>query len=150
MDIKILIVGEKKQWFKDFLEKRGLTVVDEGPTVIHYFNKNSRLLMKLLKKWEPELVVIHSKQLRVGTKATSHLVAKIHNWIIEPIETFSDIIKNTQIWTDNPQLAKIYYQHLNLQREIVEVKYHKKRTLFHPNLGHIIDWSRISRFMYWD
>lgn len=151
MDIRILIEPRaEKKWLVDFLEKRDLEVVNEGPTVIHYFGFKPKELFQLINKWEPQLVVLNSKKIKIGTKATSHLLSKIHNWIIEPIDDLNDVLTNGQIWTDNAKLAQIYYQRLNLQREIIELKPKKRRTLWRPDLRHIFDWSRFSRFMYWD
>ena len=110
-----------QSWLIAFLATRQLDIVDEDPTILHYFGNNKHEILKLKEIDGFDLIVLHMK-IDTHTKTSSQFLNQFKVWIIDPSNSIKEMQRSDNpIWTNNVQLAQIYYQRLGIQRKIIEL-----------------------------
>jgi hypothetical protein len=128
-------------FFIAFLGTRNVELVDDKAQVLHYFGNSYRELKSLVKKDSPDLVVVNSN----SGFMPKDLTEVNFSFVIDTIESSSDIFKTSSIVTNSFDLCQLYYMQLALTKE-VEIVYKKEKTKPIWRIG-IID--KLFDIMHW-
>jgi len=103
-----ILVNPIEDYFVAFLATRGINVTLEKPEVIHFFGKSKKEIRKLAAQEDPDLVVIHNQE-------AFDLEYKFP-FALDEVKNDRDIYIPRTIITNAPELTKLHYQSLGLER----------------------------------
>ena len=109
VNMKRIKVYPIQDYYVAFLATRGIKVVEDNEDILHYFGKSRRKLKKMGEK--SGLTIIHTPVKFDETKAN-------FNYAIDYVKKDSDIYRNNTIRTNAPDLIKLYYRRLAIQKNI--------------------------------
>jgi hypothetical protein len=108
-----ILVKPIQDYFVAFLSTRGINVTADNPEVIHYFGSSQKELKKLVAEHDPDLVIIHDpKAMDIDFKFP---------YAMDDVKCDRDIYVPRQIITNAPDLARLHYQSLGLERTVHDV-----------------------------
>ena len=137
-----ILAQPAEDYFVAFLSTRGIHLCVDDAEVIHYFGDSKRKLKKLVADHDPDLVVIHNaKAFNIDYKFP---------FVLDSVTNDREIYDQKTVSTNAPELSKLHYRSLGLQRVIFDVnedkiKEHKEKLK--------INISSVKRFfhaMMWD
>jgi hypothetical protein len=114
-----ILVKPIQDYFVAFLATRGINVALENPEVIDYFGSSKRELRKLVAEHDPDLVMIHDPR-------AFDLDAKFP-FALDDIKCDRDIYIPRQVITNAPELARLHFQSLGLERVIHDCTFGQKK-----------------------
>ena len=137
-----VLIKPAEDYFVAFLATRGINLCTEQPNVVHYFGKSKHELKKLVSEHNPDLVVINNKKVFDLNYPFSFALDHIGN--------DKEIYSNHNVTTNAPELTKLYYRGLGLDRTIndcSEIKKKKDRLKLKIRLNSV---KKFFTVMMWD
>lgn len=114
-----ITVQPAEDYFVAFLATRGITLAENNAEVIHYFGESKRKIRKLVADHDPDLVIIHNqKAFFNGYKFA---------FVLDHVTNDREIYEPRTIHTNAPDLARLHYQSLGLQRGVHDINEDKKK-----------------------
>ena len=109
-----ILVQPAEDYFVAFLSTRGINITSEDVEVIHYFGSSKSKIKKLFARHDPDLILIHNKK-------AFDLDYKFP-YVLDEIKCDRDIYQPRRISTNCPELARLHYQSLGLERILYDTK----------------------------
>jgi hypothetical protein len=143
--IKVKVTPPKLFLFS-WLSTKAVKLVEEEPNILHYCGDNEGELRSLIRTDKPDLLVNHSFP-SFNLEGTFH--------VYHPVKDEGGLYQ-AELWTDNEELARTYYQTLGLPIKISVYKTKKKSSRrqevnFQGIRGAVTrTWTRVKTTMDWD
>lgn len=145
-------VAPKCEYLEEFLDKKGLDLVEEYPQILHYVGSDVKDMKDLYKIEKPDLLVTHA------FPAFDDLPGRPQ--VYYPLKSEAELLQNKKAYTNSFSLCKTYLQRIGLQAEIITLPVRKKRKAessevdfrtpgpYLLNLANDI-WRAFRSFMLW-